>query len=781
MEEEKLPIKFFAKRKIDEMHVEPGGGDSLPTFVLSGKKLEERAFSLSSSLNNFKQDILRKKQNNSSIPFVFKVKVNKNALAKSHRKEISDLLKNKKDNIIGITHGDELIVKIEDEMELSEISAKLQKYDDNQHAISCIEEFNAYKPQIKLCEDDKPTSYKVKLLNFQDYEENKSIQKQFEQYISENKIEYKKTKYTENLIIYNIKNATADSFENISRNNVDLYDAILSIVPMPNYYVVSDIEECDISLDNIEPEENKKYITVGLLDSGIEKIPQYTSWLDAEKYSPFPEEYVNKTHGTFVTGIILFGDKLENKNWTGAHGFKIFDATVIPDEKKEKIYEDDLINNIREAIEMKYQEISIWNLSVSIPIEIDNDNFSDFGIALDELQSQYNILICKSAGNCTNFKKNLPKGKIVHGADSIRSLVVGSVAHEKNINDESDIDQPSPFTRIGPGPAFIIKPDIVHYGGNANKETYTGVKTFDTNGNIIKTIGTSFATPRITSLAAEIYQELNEDFDPLLLKALIIHSANYPSNIDMSQQDKINQLGFGKPKSVNDIIFNYPNEATLILRDNLAKGEYINIMDFPMPKELVNNGFYTGQITVTLVTDPILDSSQDNEYCQSEIDVKLGTYSRKIQRDTSKRHILNELGRDESQNILLERLDSTRIRKNNNSDFANKERMLIQYRDKYHPVKKYAVDLSEMTEANKNRFLLQDRQWFLNIEGIYRSFIEDKAKRESFDLNQEFCLIITIKDPENNINVYDKVTQRLNEFNFLHSNIKLATDIDISI
>lgn len=550
---------------------------------------------------------------------------------------------------------------------------------------------------------------------------------------------------------------------------------------MPNYYVVSDIEECDISLDNIEPEENKKYITVGLLDSGIEKIPQYTSWLDAEKYSPFPEEYVNKTHGTFVTGIILFGDKLENKKWTGVHGFKIFDATVIPDEKKEKIYEDDLINNIREAIEMKYQEISILNLSVSIPIEIDNDNFSDLGIALDELQSQYNILICKSAGNCTNFKKNLPKGKIVHGADSIRSLVVGSVAHEKNINDESDVDQPSPFTRIGPGPAFIIKPDIVHYGGNANKETYTGVKTFDTNGNIIKTIGTSFATPRITSLAAEIYQELNEDFDPLLLKGLIIHSANYPSNIDMSQQDKINQLGFGKPKSVNDIIFNYPNEATLILRDNLAKGEYINIMDFPMPKELVNNGFYTGQITVTLVTDPILDSSQDNEYCQSEINVKLGTYSRKIQRDTSKRHILNELWRDESQNILLERLYSTRIRKNNNSDFANKERMLIQYRDKYHPVKKYAVDLSEMTEANKNRFLLQDRQWFLNIEGIYRSFIEDKAKRGSFDLNQEFCLIMTIKDSENNINVYDKVTQRLNEFNFLHSNIKLATDIDISI
>lgn len=51
-------------------------------------------------------------------------------------------------------------------------------------------------------------------------------------------------------------------------------------------------------------------------------------------------------------------------------------------------------------------------------------------------------------------------------------------------------------------------------------------------------------------------------------------------------------------------------EATLILRDTLAKGEYIDIMDFPMPKSLIKNGFYTGQIIATLVYDPILDPTQ---------------------------------------------------------------------------------------------------------------------------------------------------------------------------
>ena len=34
-------------------------------------------------------------------------------------------------------------------------------------------------------------------------------------------------------------------------------------------------------------------------------------------------------------------------------------------------------------------------------------------------------------------------------------------------SDIADINHPSPFTRIGPGPANSIKPDIVSFGGNA--------------------------------------------------------------------------------------------------------------------------------------------------------------------------------------------------------------------------------------------------------------------------------------------------------------------------
>ena len=51
--------------------------------------------------------------------------------------------------------------------------------------------------------------------------------------------------------------------------------------------------------------------------------------------------------------------------------------------------------------------------------------------------------------------------------------------------------------------------------------------------------------------------------------------------------------------------------------------------------------------------------------------------------------------------------------KEKSSEFALKERLLIQYADKYYPVKKYAVDLSDLTEKKKIEYLSPDKKWFL--------------------------------------------------------------------
>lgn len=54
---EKLPIKFFSKREEDNMRVEGGGGNKLPSFVLSGNELLERTEKLSAEFDNIIKNI----------------------------------------------------------------------------------------------------------------------------------------------------------------------------------------------------------------------------------------------------------------------------------------------------------------------------------------------------------------------------------------------------------------------------------------------------------------------------------------------------------------------------------------------------------------------------------------------------------------------------------------------------------------------------------------------------------------------------------------------------
>lgn len=783
MDKERLPIKFFAKREVDNLRVEAGGSGELPKWIPDENTIIRKSESFAATIESFKQQVLKKEKSNSLIPVVFKTKIIDDAIAKTHRKEVSNLFRSgTNNNVLGLAGEDELIIKLEGSKETEDIIQKIKNTEKFAYALSCIDSIDEFKPLVDKDEKNK-VDYKVRLINFQNFEQNTSIRRYFEKSITELGLQIEKTNYTPDHIIYNIKSVSQDALQMISTN--EAFEAVYSIEPMPKYKVALDMGiENDMEVDIILPEEGNNYATVGILDNGIANIPHLKSWLSEESWTAYPETYMKKNHGTFVSGIVVYGDQLEDREWIGTNGVKVLDACVFPDTDKEGISEDELIQNIQEAVRTHHEKVKVWNLSISVTNQVDESSFSDFAVALDALQDEYNVLICKSAGNCSNFVTGRPKGKIHHGADSIRSLVVGSIAHKKSEVDLADVDNPSPFTRIGRGPSYIIKPEVVHYGGNAglddkNELVTTGVKSFGVDGSIHQSVGTSFSTPRIAALAAGLYQEMDENFDPLLLKSLIVHSASYSEFLKVPYAERVNQLGFGKPQGIRNILYNSPYEATLILRDEISKGEYIDIMDFPMPDCLTEGDFYTGQIIVTLVYNPILDSSQRAEYAQSNIDIKMGTFDIKKDRDTTRKNILNPVGRDGSKNLLLESAYSKTKMKNKKDDFALKERLLIQYGDKYYPVKKYAVDLSEMTDGNRLKYTTKDKKWYLFLRGLFRDHIETKAQLEEVNLSQDFCLIVTIKDPTGTKPVYDQVSQKLDEYNFWHNNIKLSNEITL--
>lgn len=781
MEREKLPIKFFAPRDIDELRIEGSGTSEKPKWVLSGQELKNRAEYLSDSLNTI--ETIMEKRKDSPVPFSFIARIQEDATAKSKRKDIANFFQVKEmSSVIGLTATNKLIVSFDSLSEFGKISERLKDCTNNDYAISCITDFEEFLPNVYEAEES--CNYKIKLIDYQNYEQNLVMRRLLEHTLNNKKIEYNKTDYSEKFYVYKLKNVTNAMLDELKE--ADIFNALFSVEPMPKYVISLDFLEEDDDIPIKKPDSEKNYMTIGILDNGIETIPHLKPWIDIERWSPYPESSINPTHGTFVAGIALYGDECEGKGWVGHKGIKLFDAAVFPDNSKEGLDEDELIANIKEAVKLYNEQVKIWNLSISITRPVSDNKFSDFAIALDALQDEYNVLICKSAGNCRNFESSRPKGRVHEGADSIRSLVVGSFAHKKGTYDYAEINDPSPFSRVGPGPEFIIKPEVSHYGGNAGVDPLgntvtTGVKSFAKDGTLAQGVGTSFSTPRITALAAGIQQELSEDFDPLLLKSLITHSASYPREMTVPSIERAKQVGFGLPKSVSEIIYNSPYEATLILRDNLVKGDKIDIMDFPMPQCLIKDGYYTGQIIATLVYEPILDASQGIEYCQSNLDIKFGSYDEKFERDISQRHILNPVGRKGAQNLFLGSVFSKTKMKNKSSDFALKERLQIQYGDKYYPVKKYAIDLSELTEQKKIDYLSSDKKWFLFLQGVYRDHIERLSQLESFTLSQEFCLILTIRDPFYKEEVYDEVTHKLDEYNFWHSNIKIATDVNIPL
>lgn len=175
----------------------------------------------------------------------------------------------------------------------------------------------------------------------------------------------------------------------------------------------------------------------------------------------------------------------------------------------------------------------------------------------------------------------------------------------------------------------------------------------------------------------------------------------------------------------------------------------------------------------------LVDEKQSGEYCQSNIDVFFGTYENEKERDVSKPIIKNPLGLDDNKNLLNDGLYSARSKGIYPETGFERECTLVKYGKKFHPVKKYAVDLADMTPAEREKWLPSGRKWFLKIEGLFRDFIERDAAKKDYQLSQEFCLVLTIRDPIEQVNVYDEVTQLLNQENFIHHNIRVRNDIHI--
>lgn len=780
MNEKYLPIKIFEKRKDYDDRSTEGGGDSRePGFVLHGEALRRHAEVLTVDIQDVRSELRREASAPRTLPAILATSLNESAIAKTHRDRVVNALESDGgENVIGVFGDRQILSILSGETVLDNLEGTIQR-EESAILTSSLAGLELFQPVMDEYESGH-ADYRVRLFNYNDFDRNNLARILFETFCNSLGIQVmKRVRFTADMFIYRVQLDSLEQYQQFSE-----FEGLYSVEKTSPIGVRLDALSDEEIIPTKSPEDGVEYPSVGVLDTGIAAIGHLSPWMLEEEHTNYPEEYVDRSHGTAVASIIMYSDELNGTSISSTSGVNLFSALVYP---KQGIFSEDLIDNVREAVE-RHPEIKIWNMSLGEGEQSDLDSFSEFGMALDNIQDENNVLIIKSAGNCRNFERGLPKQRISKSADSIRALTVGSIAQTQEEYDYSEPNMPSPFTRIGPGPASIIKPELVFYGGNAGmhdgRRIEHGIRTFNLDDEDKRYAGTSFSTPAVSRIVADLAFLQQEEFDPLLLRALTIHYAKYPVGIQMKMAEKISQMGFGVPIKAHDILYNSPDEITLILRDSLERGSFIEMFNFPYPTSMVDeNGFFRGQIILTLVNKALVDDKQAGEYCQSNIDVLFGTYESEKERDTNKPTIKNPLGLDENKNILNDGLYSARSKGIHPITGFERECTLVKYGKKFHPVKKYAVDLAEMTPAEREKWLPANRKWYLKIEGLYRDFIERDAAKKDYQLSQEFCMVLTIRDPLGTAPVYDEVTQQLNQENFVHHDVKVrnAVYIDTSV
>lgn len=393
----------------------------------------------------------------------------------------------------------------------------------------------------------------------------------------------------------------------------------------------------------------------------------------------------------------------------------------------------------------------IWNLSLGIENKVCNGAMSDLGIFLDYVQDKYKVQIFVSSGNLNQppFREWPPQGnmgdrdRIISPADSVRAITVGAIALKDSDNSIVKRDEPAPFSRRGPGANYIVKPDVVDYGGNITRSsdfTGIGIKGLDNSGNIIESVGTSYSTPRVVQKFATVYDTMVER-DLLLAKAITIHSArmNFRDSLDRNPNN-IKYYGFGMPSTnTQDILQCSSDEITLVFRQKIMQGTHLEMVDFPYPKSLIHDGKCFGEIGMTLAYDPILDACYGREYCRTNIDASFGMCY------TSKAGMQEFRGCVPLETTWDEKYEKSRVE----NGF------------KWSPIKSYYRKISSKgIKAGEN--------WKIRINLTPRNGLVVTA--------QEFVLIITIRDAQGH-DIYSEVVNGLRERGYITNNLETRQQI----
>lgn len=322
---------------------------------------------------------------------------------------------------------------------------------------------------------------------------------------------------------------------------------------------------------------------VCVIDSGIQEghlllqpaIDQTSShcFLPGKTATDVADYVAGGGHGTRVAGAVLYGEEVA-KAGTPKLPFWIQNARVLDDDNRmpDEVFPAEAMRTVVERYHLGPRTTRIFNHSINAYGYCRLRYMSSWAAEIDALSNEHDVLVIQSAGNIRpvgpmpypGVKDHLdagrtypeylyePAARVANPGQSLQALTVGSIAYDafetgnwRSFATESDF--PSAFSRSGPGIWNVIKPEVVEYGGDFIRTNNFPTDVQGGGGipaacpELVRSTtgspgpasdrdatGTSFATPKVARIAAQLQRLLPAE-PTLLYRALLVQSAQWPA------------------------------------------------------------------------------------------------------------------------------------------------------------------------------------------------------------------------------------------------------------
>lgn len=766
---ERLPIKLVLPKQGTEQKV-PGGGSPPKPF----RKVDD---GFRQSLSN-SVEAIRELASQSASPvraLPVRVKLAKKALAKSHRPDA--LFNARTCPIIGAGAPGEIFVR-GTSAGLRELRRQILEAESDKliKDISTIEAVEPVTPMLRR-KGKTPLEIlqssprrgrngfltRVRLFDFDNEDLQAQALAELQAYCRSRGLELSRAGYSERSQVVSVACTNEEDVEGLTR-----LVSVRSVIGMPRMRVGDLAESQAKPLPSALPRREDvqgDVPCVVVVDSGVSTgTPNLGSWIEGTISTVAPAAR-NPYHGTFVSGLIVWGDRLNpDLPEISQDPCAVFDLQVIPNHDPavgdtEELLEQEFLLTLEQALVDHAGKYKVWNLSLGTDEVCREDEFSAFAEQLDELQERFGVQFVIAAGNYDSLPllsfprtgRELAHGRITAPADSVLGLTVGSVAHVSKAPLGPAENELSPFSRHGAGPNHIIKPELVHFGGTCRVDGRDSSGIVSVAGSaIVEDMGTSFSTPLVSRSLAQVFHQVSPTPSPVLAKALLIHHARDPRSGDRVPLGDEDFFGFGLPMAPPYCLECSPHEATLLFEDTLRPGFFLEWDHFPYPTSLVRNGRFTGEVRMTVAFAPTRGARWGSEYCETHIDASFGTYRPARPSELAKQKNRKEIFEGQ---VPLEHADPGRLY----------EEVQVKELRKWAPVRSY------FGRVNKKGL-----RWRLVVRLLTR---HDSMPRDA-QAAQPFALVVTIRDPENTAPVYDEMTQMLRS-RFKTQNLAVRTPAQI--